>query len=315
MEEVCERENCETTWKHVRKNKGGPGVDGMTIDAVRDYLREHWPSIRSQLLDGTYQPQPIKRVEIPKPDGGVRKLAVPCVVDRLVQQAVQQVLQAQWDPTFSEHSYGFRPGRSVHQAVAQAQAYIAEGYGIVVDIDLVKFFNRVNQDRLMARVAETGLRETGAQADWGLFQGRGNGRRAGLPGGRGDPARRSAFASLERLVLDELDRELTRRGHRFCRYADVRQSSKLRRRVLWKIEDRVERRQTDRDHPDPNRRRRARALPVSSTLDDHIGRWYRRHRTNTGSERRSTPAPAGPDKGENVVFLGVEYEGAQFVRP
>ena len=154
MEEVCERENWETTWKHVRKNKGGPGVDGMTIDTVRDYLREHWPSIRSQLLDGTYQPQPVKRVEIPKPDGGVRKLAVPYVVDRLVQQAVQQVLQAQLDPTFSEHSYGFRPGRSVHQAVAQAQAYIAEGYGIVVDIDLEKFFNRVNQDRLMARVAE-----------------------------------------------------------------------------------------------------------------------------------------------------------------
>ena len=154
MEEVCERENCETAWKHVRKNKGGPGVDGMTIDAARDYLREHWPSIRSQLLDGTYQPQPVKRVEIPKPDGGVRKLGVPCVVDRLAQQAVLQVLQAQWDPTFSEHSYGFRPGRSAHQAVAQAQAYIAEGYGIVVDIDLEKFFDRVNQDRLMARVAE-----------------------------------------------------------------------------------------------------------------------------------------------------------------
>ena len=154
MEEVCERENCEIAWKHVRKNKGGPGVDGMTIDSARDYLREHWPSIRSQLLDGTYQPQPVKRVEIPKPDGGVRKLGVPCVVDRLAQQAVLQVLQAQWDPTFSEHSYGFRPGRSAHQAVAQAQAYIAEGYGIVVDIDLEKFFDRVNQDRLMARVAE-----------------------------------------------------------------------------------------------------------------------------------------------------------------
>ena len=126
----------------------------MTIDSARDYLREHWPSIRAQLLDGTYQPQPVKRVEIPKPDGGVRKLGVPCVVDRLVQQAVLQVLQAQWDPTFSEHSYGFRPGRSAHQAVAQAQAYIAEGYGIVVDIDLEKFFDRVNQDRLMARVAE-----------------------------------------------------------------------------------------------------------------------------------------------------------------
>ena len=154
MEEVCERENCETAWKHVRKNKGGPGVDGMTIDAARDYLREHWPSIRSQRLDGTYQPQPVKRVEIPKRDGGVRKLGVPCVVDRVVQQAVLQVLQAQWDPTFSEHSDGFRPGRSAHQAVAQAQAYIAEGYGIVVDIDLEKFFDRVNQDRLMARVAE-----------------------------------------------------------------------------------------------------------------------------------------------------------------
>ena len=154
MEEMCGRENCETAWKHVRKNKGGPGVDGMTIDEAADYLREHWPSIRSQLLDGTHQPQPVKRVEIPKPDGGVRKLGVPCVVDRLVQQAVLQVLQAQWDPTFSEHSYGFRPGRSAHQAVAQAQAYIAEGYGIVVDIDLEKFFDRVNQDRLMARVAE-----------------------------------------------------------------------------------------------------------------------------------------------------------------
>ena len=151
MEEVCERENCETARKHVRKNKGGPGVDGMTIDAARDYLREHWPSIRSQLLDGTYRPQPVKRVEIPKPDGGVRKLGVPCVVDRLAQQAVLQVLQAQWDPTFSEYSYGFRPGRSAHQAVAQAQAYIAEGYGIVVDIDLEKFFDRVNQDRLMRR--------------------------------------------------------------------------------------------------------------------------------------------------------------------
>ena len=110
MEEMCGRENCETAWKHVRKNKGGPGVDGMTIDEAADYLREHWPSIRSQLLDGTHQPQPVKRVEIPKPDGGVRKLGVPCVVDRLVQQAVLQVLQAQWDPTFSEHSYGFRPG-------------------------------------------------------------------------------------------------------------------------------------------------------------------------------------------------------------
>ncbi|MFQ5741876.1 MAG: reverse transcriptase domain-containing protein, partial [Acidobacteriota bacterium] len=154
MEEVCERENLERAWKQVRRNKGSPGVDGMTIDDARDYLREHWPSIRSQLLDGTYQPQPVKRVEIPKPEGGVRKLGVPCVVDRLIQQALLQVLQPRWDPTFSEHSYGFRPGRSAHQAVAQAQRYVAEGYGVVVDLDLEKFFDRVNHDSLMARIAE-----------------------------------------------------------------------------------------------------------------------------------------------------------------
>src|SRR3974377_1631002 len=121
MEEVCDRENLVRAWKRVRRNQGSAGVDGMTIDAARDYLREHWPSIRSQLLAGTYQPQPVKRVEIPKPDGGIRNRGVPCVVDRLIQQALLQVLQAQWDPTFSEHSYGFRPGRSAHQAVAQAR--------------------------------------------------------------------------------------------------------------------------------------------------------------------------------------------------
>ena len=122
MEEVCERENLVRAWQRVRDNKGAPGVDGMTIEDAKSYLREHWPDIRSQLLSGTYRPQPVRRVEIPKPDGGVRKLGVPCVVDRLIQQALLQVLQKRWDPTFSEHSYGFRPGRSAHQAVAQAQA-------------------------------------------------------------------------------------------------------------------------------------------------------------------------------------------------
>ena len=139
MEEVCNRENLRRAWKRVRRNKGSPGVDGMTIDDAKDHLREHWPSIRSQLLGGTYQPQPVKRVEIPKPDGGVRKLGVPCVVDRLIQQAQLQVLQKRWDPTLSRHSYGFRPGRSAHQAVSQAQQYIAEGYSVVVDLDLEKF--------------------------------------------------------------------------------------------------------------------------------------------------------------------------------
>ena len=153
MEEVCNRENLERAWKRVRRNKGSPGVDGMTIDDAKDYLREHWPSIRSQLLAGTYQPQPVKRVEIPKPDGGVRKLGVPCVVDRLIQQALLQVLQQRWDPTFSEHSYGFRPGRSSHQAVAQAQRYVAAGYSVVVEPRSRKISDRVNHDGLMARVA------------------------------------------------------------------------------------------------------------------------------------------------------------------
>jgi RNA-directed DNA polymerase len=128
MEEVCDRKNLVIAWRRVRANKGSPGVDGKTSDETWDYLREHWPTIREQLLTGTYTPQPVKRVEIPKPEGGIRTLGVPCVVDRLVQQAVLQVLQSQWDSTFSEHSYGFRPGRSAHHAVAQAQAYVAEAY-------------------------------------------------------------------------------------------------------------------------------------------------------------------------------------------
>jgi RNA-directed DNA polymerase len=153
MEEVCERENLEDAWHQVRSNKGSPGVDGRTIDETQDYLREHWPTIREQLLNGTYRPQPVRRVEIAKPDGGVRKLGIPTVLDRLIQQAILQVLQGRWDPTFSEHSYGFRPGRSAHQAVAQAQSFVAEGYEWVVDIDLEKFFDRVNHDILMDRAA------------------------------------------------------------------------------------------------------------------------------------------------------------------
>src|SRR3954470_17351088 len=153
MEEVCDRGNLERAWKRVHSNKGSPGVDGMIIEDAKAYLREHWPNIRSQLLSGTYQPQSVKRVEIPKPEGGVRKLGIPYVVDKLIQQVLLQVLQERWDSTFSEHSYGFRPGRSAHQAVAQAQRYVAEGYGYVVDLDLEKFVDRVNHDGLMARVA------------------------------------------------------------------------------------------------------------------------------------------------------------------
>jgi RNA-directed DNA polymerase len=140
IEEICERENLKRALQQVKANKGSAGVDGMTVGGITDYLKQHWPAIREQLLSGTYEPKPVRRVEIPKPDGGVRKLGIPTVLDRLIQQAVMQVLQRQWDRTFSEHSYGFRPGRSAHQAVAQAQQYIAEGYGWVVDLDLEKFF-------------------------------------------------------------------------------------------------------------------------------------------------------------------------------
>ena len=140
MEAVCERENLKKALRRVKANKGSPGVDGMTVDALPDYLRVHWPRHRDELLDGTYTPSPVKRVEIPKPDGGVRKLGVPTVLDRFIQQAVLQVLQPEIDPTFSPHSYGFRPGRSAHQAVAAAQAHLASGYRWVVDLDLEKFF-------------------------------------------------------------------------------------------------------------------------------------------------------------------------------
>src|ERR1043165_8801960 len=149
MEEVCQRNNLWQALKRVQANKGAPGVDGMTVRKLPKHLKRHWPKIREQLLAGTYRPQPVKRVEIPKPDGGVRKLGIPTALDRFVQQAVLQVLQARWDESFSKYSYGFRPKRSAHQAVAQAQAYIAEGYGVTVDIDLEKFFDRVNHDMLM----------------------------------------------------------------------------------------------------------------------------------------------------------------------
>src|SRR5208283_4295894 len=148
MEEVCERENCKQALARVKANKGSAGVDGMTVHELPEFLKQHWPAIREQLLSGTYEPEPVKRVEIPKPDGGVRKLGIPTVLDRFIQQAVMQVLQRRWDRTFSEHSYGFRPGRTAHQAVAQAQQYIAEGHGWCVDLDLEKF------DKLMGQIAK-----------------------------------------------------------------------------------------------------------------------------------------------------------------
>ena len=151
---IVERENLKTALAQVKRNKGAAGIDGMTVEDLGPYLKEHWLTIRARLLEGTYKPRPVRRVEIPKASGGTRPLGIPTVLDRFVQQAVMQVLQADWDRTFSETSYGFRPKHSAHQAVEQAQAYIASGHGFVVDIDLEKFFDRVNHDLLMGLVAK-----------------------------------------------------------------------------------------------------------------------------------------------------------------
>jgi RNA-directed DNA polymerase len=220
MEEVCERENLKEALRRVKANKGSAGVDGITVGGITDYLKQHWPAIREQLLNGTYEPKPVRRVEIPKPDGGVRKLGIPTVLDRFIQQAVMQVLQRQWDPTFSASSYGFRPGRSAQQAVVQAQQYIVEGYCWCVDFDLEKFFDRVNHDKLMGQIAKRVedkrlLKLIRAFLNAGVME---NGLVS--PSVEGTPQGGPLSPLLSNLVLDELDRELERRGHRFVRYAD-----------------------------------------------------------------------------------------------
>src|SRR5258707_8362605 len=220
IEEICDRENLKEALRRVKANKGSPGVDGMTVNQLDDYLKQQWPTILEQLLSGTYKPKPVKRVEIPKPDGGVRKLGIPTVLCRFVQQAVMQVLQRQWDPTFSNHSYGFRPRRSAHQAVAQAQRYIAEGYNWVIDLDLEKFFDRVNHDKLMAQIANRVedkrlLKLIRAFLNAGVME---NGLIS--PSVEGTPQGGPLSPLLSNLVLDTLDRELERRGHRYARYAD-----------------------------------------------------------------------------------------------
>src|SRR5437016_6926786 len=220
MEEVCERENCKQALARVKTNKGSAGMDGMTVHELPEFLKQHWPEIREQLLSGTYVPQPVKRVEIPKPDGGMRKLGIPTVLDRFIQQAVMQVLQRRWDRTFSDHSYGFRPGRSAHQAVEAAQQYMAAGNRWMVDLDLENFFDRVNHDKLMGQIAKRVedkrlLKLIRAFLNAGVME---NGLVS--PSVEGTPQGGPLSPLLSNLVLDELDRELECRGHRFVRYAD-----------------------------------------------------------------------------------------------
>jgi group II intron reverse transcriptase/maturase len=222
--------------RRVRSNGGAPGVDGMTVEELPGHLRAHWPSIREKLEAGRYKPSPVKRVEIPKPGKGMRQLGIPTVQDRFIQQAMHQVLSPQFEPTFSEHSYGFRPGRSAHEAVKAAQEHVEAGYKWVVDIDMERFFDTVNHDRLMARMKaavkdKRVLRLVNAYLKAGVIV---NGvvveMREGTPqGGPLSPL-------LSNIVLTELDRKLEERGHRFVRYADdcniyVR-SERAARRVL-----------------------------------------------------------------------------------
>jgi RNA-directed DNA polymerase len=215
MEEVCER-----ALARIKANKGSPGVEGMTVHKRAGHLKQHWLAIREQLLSGTYKPQPVKRVEIPKPDGGVRKLGIPTVLDRFIQQAVMQVLQRRWDRTFSEHSYGFRPKRSARQAVRAAQQNIAEGYRWVVDLDLEKFFDRVNHDKLMAEIAERVSDKRMRRLIRAFL--RAGGMEDGLVSTteEGTPQGGPFSPLLSNIVLDEWDQEWERRGLRYTRYAD-----------------------------------------------------------------------------------------------
>ncbi len=219
-EEVFERQNLLTALKRVESNGGAAGIDGMRVDELCPYLKEHWLEVRAALESGEYRPRPVRRVEIPKPDGGVRLLGIPTVLDRLLQQAIAQVLTKEFEPHFSTHSYGFRPGRSAHEAVQAAQKYVQEGYGWVVDIDVEKFFDRVNHDKLMARVARVvkdkrvlklirGYLESGVMVNGVVME-----------TDEGTPQGGPLSPLLSNVMLDDLDKELEQRGHRFARYAD-----------------------------------------------------------------------------------------------
>ena len=220
MEAVVERGNLMLAYQRVVENKGAAGVDQLAVPELKDHLQRHWPTMRTRLLAGEYQPQPVRRVDIPKPQGGVRTLGIPTVVDRLIQQALHQVLQPIFEPTFSEASYGFRPGRNAHQALGRARQYVAQGKRWVVDMDLEQFFDRVNHDLLMSKLARRiddarvlklirRYLEAGMMAD-GLVQ----------PRPQGTPQGGPLSPLLSNILLTDLDRELERRGHAFCRYAD-----------------------------------------------------------------------------------------------
>ncbi len=220
LEMILERRNMFNALQKVCANKGAPGIDKMSVDQIGGYLRRHWPKIKEDLLNGKYRPLPVRRKEIDKPDGGVRLLGIPTVLDRVIQQAIAQIVGQVWDPTFSEFSYGFRPGKSAHDAVLQSKQYLLDGYTYVVDMDLSKFFDRVNHDRLMSRLA-TRIKDKRVLKLIHRYLNAGT-----MINGvitytdEGTPQGGPISPLLSNIVLDELDKELEARGHKFVRYAD-----------------------------------------------------------------------------------------------
>lgn len=279
MEAVVERENMLNAFRRVVGNKGAAGVDAMSVDELKPYLQTHWERIKEQLLEGSYQPQPVRRVEIPKPGGkGMRKLGVPTVVDRLIQQALHQALNPLFDLDFSAHSYGFRSGRSAHQALCQAREHVASGRRWVVDLDLEKFFDRVHHDVLMSRVA----RKVGDKRVLCLIR---RYLQAGIMEGglvsqptMGTPQGGPLSPLLSNILLDDLDKELERRGHRFCRYADDVNVYVASRRAGQRVLDSIEKFLTRRLHLRVNRQKSAVDRPWKRKFLGYSMTWHKRPR-------------------------------------
>ncbi len=284
MERVVERSNMQQAYRRVKVNRGAPGVDGMSTDRLGAYLCKHWPEIKQRLCKGSYKPMPVRRVQIPKANGGVRLLGIPTVLDRLIQQALHQVLSPLYEPGFSEHSYGFRKGRSAHQAVVAEQKYQHEGKRWVVDMDLAQFFDEVNHDKLMSRLGAK-VRD---QRVKGLIR---SYLRAGvLLGGvvsvqsKGTPQGGPISPLLSNIVLDELDKELEKRGHRFCRYADDcniyvgsrRSGDRVMASVTRFVEERLKLR--------VNRQKSAVARPWQRKFLGYTFSWHRKSRIRAAAE-------------------------------
>lgn len=278
MERVVERSNMQLAYGRVKRNKGAPGVDGMRVEQLGDFLRGHWPRIKERLCEGSYAPMPIKRTQIPKSSGGFRVLGIPTVLDRLIQQALHQVLSPLFDPEFSEYSFGFRPGRSAHQAVRQARHYQQQGKRWVVDMDLAQFFDEVNHEKLMARVGRK-------VKDWRVKKLiRGYLRAGALLGGvvsvqqKGTPQGGPLSPLLSNIVLDDLDKELERRGHCFCRYADDANIYVGSRRSGERVMASVTRFVEQRLKLKVNRDKSAVARPWQRKFLGYTFSWHRRSR-------------------------------------